>query len=141
MKGVSDSVLEALARALQLDRAERAHLFDLARAVRPTSSPRPRRAPNQGVRPSIQHILDGLTGAAAFVRRTGNRAPIPAPTDPDFGHAPSSLVGPVTTEGSGLFAPLSDSDKSFCPTNWDTCGLPSAERDGVADGTRSARFI
>src|SRR5207249_8350730 len=40
MKGVSDSVLEALARALQLDEAERAHLVDLARAVRPTSSPR-----------------------------------------------------------------------------------------------------
>src|SRR6266511_4083312 len=44
MKGVSDSVLEALARALQLDEAERAYLFDLARAVRP-STPRRRRAP------------------------------------------------------------------------------------------------
>jgi transcriptional regulator with XRE-family HTH domain len=31
--GVSDGVLEALARALQLDEAERAHLFDLARAA------------------------------------------------------------------------------------------------------------
>jgi transcriptional regulator with XRE-family HTH domain len=67
LKGVSDSVLEALARALQLDEAERAHLFDLARALRPTSSPRRRRAPRPRVRPSIQHVLDGLTGAAAFV--------------------------------------------------------------------------
>jgi transcriptional regulator with XRE-family HTH domain len=67
MNGVSDSVLEALARALQLDDAERAHLFDLARAARPTSAPRRRRAPRQGVRPSIQHVLDGLTGVAAFV--------------------------------------------------------------------------
>ncbi len=67
MNGVSDSVLEALARALQLDEAERAHLFDLARAVRPTSSPRRRRAPRQRVRSSIQHVLDGLTGAAGFV--------------------------------------------------------------------------
>src|SRR6266508_3993032 len=67
MNGVSDSVLEALARALQFDEAERAHLFDLARALRPMSSPRRRRAPKQRVRPSIQHILDGLTGAAAFV--------------------------------------------------------------------------
>jgi MmyB-like transcription regulator ligand binding domain/Helix-turn-helix domain len=67
MSGVSDSVLEALSRALQLDEAERAHLFDLARALRPTSSPRRRRAPRQRVRPSIQHVLDGLTGAAAFV--------------------------------------------------------------------------
>src|SRR6266516_3863271 len=31
--GVSESVLNALARALQLDEAERAHLFDLARAA------------------------------------------------------------------------------------------------------------
>src|SRR5436309_15656839 len=67
MNGVSDSVLEALARALGLDEAERAHLFDLARALRPAGPPRRRRAPKRGVRPSIQHILDGLTGAAAFV--------------------------------------------------------------------------
>jgi transcriptional regulator with XRE-family HTH domain len=67
MNGVSDSVLEALSRALQLDEAERAHLFDLARALRPTSPPRRRRAPRQRVRPSVQHVLDALTGAAAFV--------------------------------------------------------------------------
>jgi transcriptional regulator with XRE-family HTH domain len=67
MNGVSDSVLEALAGALRLDEAERAHLFDLARALRPTSPPRRRRAPRRRVRPSIQHLLDGLTGAAAFV--------------------------------------------------------------------------
>jgi transcriptional regulator with XRE-family HTH domain len=40
MNGVSESVLEALARALQLDDAERAHLFDLERAAQPTASPR-----------------------------------------------------------------------------------------------------
>ena len=67
MNGVSDGVLEALARALQLDEAERAHLFDLAHALSPTSATRRRRAPRQRVRPSIQHLLDGLTGAAAFV--------------------------------------------------------------------------
>jgi transcriptional regulator with XRE-family HTH domain len=67
LNGVSDSVLEALARALQLDEAERAHLFDLARALRPAGPPRRRRARRQRVRPSIQHVLDGLTGAAAIV--------------------------------------------------------------------------
>ena len=41
LRGVSEGVLEALARGLQLDEAERAHLFDLARAAGPTS----RRAP------------------------------------------------------------------------------------------------
>ena len=67
MNNVSDSVLEALARALQLDDAERAHLFDLARAVGPTSSRRRRQAPRQRLRASIQNILDALTGAAAMV--------------------------------------------------------------------------
>ena len=36
IRGVSESVLEALARALQLDDAERAHLLDLARAAHPS---------------------------------------------------------------------------------------------------------
>jgi transcriptional regulator with XRE-family HTH domain len=65
--GVSETVLEALARALQLDEAERAHLFDLARAS--GSSPRRRRRPAlQRVRPSVQRVLDAVTGAPAFVR-------------------------------------------------------------------------
>src|SRR5437763_3298455 len=77
MNGVSDSVLEAIARALELDEAEHAHLFDLARALGPPGPRRRRRAPRRGVRPSIQHILDGLTGAAAFVHnaRLHNLAP------------------------------------------------------------------
>jgi transcriptional regulator with XRE-family HTH domain len=68
MSGASDSVLQALARALQLDDAERAHLFDLARAAQPSvAGPRRRRA-KEAIRPSVQHILDAITGAAAFVR-------------------------------------------------------------------------
>ncbi|ERK71815.1 hypothetical protein N136_01821, partial [Leifsonia aquatica ATCC 14665] len=41
LSGASDSVLEALARALQLDDAETAHLYDLARAA--SVAPRVRR--------------------------------------------------------------------------------------------------
>jgi transcriptional regulator with XRE-family HTH domain len=67
MNGVSEGVLEALARALQLDDAERAHLLDLARAAHPTSTPTRRRKPKQHVRPEIQWTLDAITGAAAFV--------------------------------------------------------------------------
>ena len=44
--GVSDTVLDALAHALQLDDAERAHLFDLARAANP-GLPRRTRRPAQ----------------------------------------------------------------------------------------------
>jgi transcriptional regulator with XRE-family HTH domain len=68
MGGVSESVLEALARALQLDEAERMHLFDLARSAQPIVTPRRRRPAKQPIRPSVQHILDAITGAAAFVR-------------------------------------------------------------------------
>jgi transcriptional regulator with XRE-family HTH domain len=67
MSGVSESVLEALARALQLDDAERAHLFDLARAAQPTGARPRRRQAKQRVRPEIQWTLDAITGAAAFV--------------------------------------------------------------------------
>jgi transcriptional regulator with XRE-family HTH domain len=64
---VSDGVLEALARALKLDEAERLHLFDLARAAR-GSGREPRRRPQPQVRPSIQRILDAMAGTPAFVR-------------------------------------------------------------------------
>jgi transcriptional regulator with XRE-family HTH domain len=65
--GVSESVLNALAGALQLDEAERAHLFDLARATQPVAPKRRRRA-KQRVRPGVQRMLDAMTGAPAFVR-------------------------------------------------------------------------
>jgi transcriptional regulator with XRE-family HTH domain len=67
MTGVSDSVLDALAGALQLDDAERAHLFDLARAAQPVVSPRRQRRPKERVRPAVQQILDGMTNVAAHV--------------------------------------------------------------------------
>jgi transcriptional regulator with XRE-family HTH domain len=63
--GASDSVLDALADALRLDEAERAHLFDLARASQPTSRGR-RRSTTQTVRPSVQWMLDSMTASAAF---------------------------------------------------------------------------
>jgi transcriptional regulator with XRE-family HTH domain len=67
LSGVSEGVLEALARALQLDEAERAHLFDLARAAGTTARTH-RRPTKQRVRPSVQHMLDAITGAPAFVQ-------------------------------------------------------------------------
>ncbi len=67
LSGVSETVLESLARALQLDDAERAHLFDLARAAQPVSRSR-RRPQKHRVRPSVQRVLDAVTSAPAFVR-------------------------------------------------------------------------
>ena len=66
LAGVSASVLEAIAEALHLDEAERAHLYDLARVA--NSTPRTRRRPTgQQVRPGVQRILDGMTAVPAFV--------------------------------------------------------------------------
>jgi transcriptional regulator with XRE-family HTH domain len=67
LAGASDSVLDALARALQLDDAERAHLFDLARASQPIGPPPRRRPAEQRIRPSVQQLLDAMTGAAAHI--------------------------------------------------------------------------
>ena len=64
VSGVSELVLEALARALQLDDAERAHLFDLARAARPASSPKRSRPPKTRVRPVVQRLLDQIEAPA-----------------------------------------------------------------------------
>lgn len=64
--GVSDDVLDAVARALQLDEAERTHLFNLARAAKPGTTPRRRGKPQ--LRPSLQRILDSMTTTAAFIR-------------------------------------------------------------------------
>jgi transcriptional regulator with XRE-family HTH domain len=64
--GVSDSVIDGLVHALQLDEAERAHLKDLLRAAGATRPPR-RRPARQRVRPTVQRILDSMTGAPAFV--------------------------------------------------------------------------
>src|ERR1700712_4352094 len=57
--GVSEDVLEGVARALQLDEAERAHLFDLVRAAG-TTRPARRRPSQERVRPTVQRILDGM---------------------------------------------------------------------------------
>jgi transcriptional regulator with XRE-family HTH domain len=66
--GASEAVLEALASALQLDDAERAHLFDLARAANPIA-PKRRRPAQQRVRPVVLRILDSI-GAPAIVRNS-----------------------------------------------------------------------
>lgn len=69
LAGVSEQVLDALARALRLDEAERSHLFDLARA---STDPmrRPRRTAVSKVRPGVLRILESLDGPA-YVRNAG----------------------------------------------------------------------
>jgi transcriptional regulator with XRE-family HTH domain len=69
--GASAGVLDALARALQLDETERAHLLDLARAADgiPTSGRARRRTTTKGAsRPSLRWAMEAITDGVAFVR-------------------------------------------------------------------------
>ena len=67
LSGASDGVLDALALALHLDEAERAHLFALARA---SGTPSARRKPKTAatVRPVLRQVLDAITDAPAWIR-------------------------------------------------------------------------
>src|SRR3954466_3882767 len=67
LAGASESVLTALAEALHLDEAERAHLFALARESG-AQGRAPRRTAPTTVRPVVQQVLDAMTDAAAWVR-------------------------------------------------------------------------
>ena len=67
--GASDAVLHAIAGALQLNDAERDHLFDLARAAGTPPQRRTRRTTaDPVVRPGLQYALDAITGGPALVR-------------------------------------------------------------------------
>lgn len=70
LRGVSEEVLHALAEALQLDEAERGHLFDLAQAARAggAGKSRARRRPTPVLRPVVQRVLDSMNTSPAFVR-------------------------------------------------------------------------
>jgi len=69
LSGVSDSVLDAVARALLLDDAERDHLFDLARAANASPVRAGRRSSTpKTLRIGLQHTLDAFTGGPAFIR-------------------------------------------------------------------------
>lgn len=65
--GVSEEVLTAVARALQLSDDERGYLFDLARAARPTRRPAPQPPPGVVGGP-VQWLIDSMTMSAVFLR-------------------------------------------------------------------------
>jgi transcriptional regulator with XRE-family HTH domain len=67
IRGVSDEVLDGIARALHLDEVEHAHLLDLVRMANASPAAR-RRPPRDRVRPSVQRLLDSMTSTAAFLR-------------------------------------------------------------------------
>jgi transcriptional regulator with XRE-family HTH domain len=69
VRGVSEDVLDGIARALQLDEGDRMHLFDLVRSSNTSPGRRHKRRPVQDhVRPVVQRILDSLVGVPGFVQ-------------------------------------------------------------------------
>ncbi|MFI6317642.1 helix-turn-helix transcriptional regulator [Nonomuraea sp. NPDC050556] len=67
LAGASDSVLDAIARALRLDEVEAAHLHHLARAAA-TPAVRARRVKTPEVRVPVRRVLESMNGVPALVR-------------------------------------------------------------------------
>ncbi|KOG33467.1 helix-turn-helix transcriptional regulator [Streptomyces resistomycificus] len=70
LAGASPAVLEAVARALRLDDAERAHLLHLAQAQEGSDTlarPRPRSSRQRTLHKSLQWTLDAVTAGPAYV--------------------------------------------------------------------------
>lgn len=69
-QGVSESVLEGISRALQLDEAERSHLYDLVRSANDGAHPQRRRTKAKAtkVKPTVQRLLDVMEDVPAFVQ-------------------------------------------------------------------------
>lgn len=61
IRGASQSVLGAIARALQLNEAEQEYLFDLARTAPVTARSRSAKPVASAVRTSVQRVLDHMT--------------------------------------------------------------------------------
>ena len=67
-RGATDAILDAIARSLLLDDAERAHLFDLVRAANATSAAAARRPARPPVRPELRNMLAAMSGIPAYIR-------------------------------------------------------------------------
>jgi transcriptional regulator with XRE-family HTH domain len=115
--GVSEGVLDALARALQLDEAERGHLFDLARAANTTARNPRRRPAQQRVRPGIQRILDAMTDAPADVRN--GRRDILAANRLGYALYSELFIDPVRPANVARFVFLSPRAREFFP-DWES---------------------
>ncbi|PPF66040.1 transcriptional regulator [Clavibacter michiganensis] len=70
LAGVSEGVLDAIARALEMDQAERDHLHDLARAAGPVRRRTPTGATARFPSPPVQRMLDAMVGAPAMITNT-----------------------------------------------------------------------
>lgn len=115
LTGVSDSVLDAIARALELDRAEHEHLYELARAATPSGQKRTSKTA-AAVRPVMQHLLDAITGAPAFIGN--NRMDIVAANPLGYALYSEMYRGPARPANHSRFIFLDPRSRDFYP-DWD----------------------
>jgi hypothetical protein len=123
LAGVSDSVLEAVSRALGLDEAEHAHLLDLARTAGRRSKPGRRTRAGAEVRAGVRWMLETITDGAAFVRN--GRLDLLAAND--LGRA---LYAPVFANAANRgnlarFCYLDPASKAFYP-DWENSASVTA---------------
>lgn len=119
LAGVSASVLEAIATALDLDHAEREHLFDLARAADGSALlTRPRRPADRPWTPpaSLQWVLDGMRDAPAIV--TNGRNDLLAVNDLGRALYSDLLAHASGTPNFARFTFLDPAARSFYP-DWE----------------------
>ena len=119
LTGVSDSVLDAIAGALELDRAEHDHLYDLARAANTSGRKRAASAAGSapsGVRPELQYLLDTITGAPAFIGN--NRMDIVAANTLGYALYSDMYRGTARPANHSRFIFLDPRSQDFYP-DWD----------------------
>ena len=116
LAGTSESVLDAIARALKLDEAERDHLYNLARAASPSGRSQRRPLQSGNVRPALQFMLDAITAAPAFI---GNHhMDIVAANQLGYALYSEMYRGPARPANHSRFIFLDPSARDFYP-NWE----------------------
>lgn len=119
LAGVSPGVLNAIADALRLDDAERAHLVDLAHESDGSATlmrPKRRAGRNWQPRPSLQWMLDSYTEGPAFVRNGRMDILASNPLAAAFYDEVTTLPGQVPNLARFNF--LDPASKRFYP-DWD----------------------
>jgi len=116
LSGTSESVLDAIARALKLDEAERDHLYNLARASSPSGRARRRPLQSGAVRPALQFMLDSITAAPAFI--SNHYLDIVAANQLGFALYSEMYRGPARPANHSRFIFLDPKARDFYP-NWD----------------------
>ena len=117
LAGASAGVLDAIAWALQLDDAERAHLLHLAHEADGSNAVLRRRRPKpEAIRPSLQWTLDTITTAPAIVGN--NRLDFLAANHLGRAMYSDLLLDPATPPNFARFTFLDAAARRFFP-DWD----------------------